>query len=107
MSSQVPDHFESFECPACGDRHDVPRDPSAFHPTSHFRLRYSERDVPAGAIADCLGGAVKVSADGATRMAEAECADGRDWRFVFSVTPERCPRDGGTLAALTIYPAPD
>lgn len=101
------DGHATFECPACGDRHDVPRDPAAYHPTRHYQARYRERDVPEGAAADCLRGDIKVCADADTRFAEGECADGRRWRFVFGLGVDACPAAGATLPAMTIYPAPD
>jgi len=94
----------AFDCPGCGERHPLPRDPSAYRPTDHFYQRYQERAVPEGAIADCLRGTFKTCANANSRFAEGECVDGQRWRFVFAPDATDCPEDGGTLPALTIYP---
>lgn len=96
-------HHETFRCPVCHGHHQVPREPEQYRPTDHFYQMYRDRDVPAGAIADCIkDGACKRDHTGeSSRRFEAIVA-GERWRVVVELDPDVIHGPAEAHTAVTI-----
>lgn len=90
-------------CGECGQRHRVPREPRAYHPTDHFLQRRHRRDPPPGVVAAAIErGILKPTDDPGLRLFAIDY-HGERWGVKVSLIPEAFHSER-THRAVTVHP---